>query len=110
MIGFGSSGGAKAYAIAHIQVVALYDPKDGTIKHMHVVSTMSSAKPASQQEAIAEAKQRAAQRHPTVERRAVALSNDAEHAHRSHRIDPKTKAFIPLASAAASPRKTPYHQ
>jgi len=69
--------------------VALYDPKDGTIKHMHVVSTMRGAKPAPQEEAIAEAKQRASQRHPR------ALSNDAEHAHRSHRINPKTKAFIP---------------
>jgi hypothetical protein len=57
----------------------------------HACRKLSGAKPASQQEVIAEAKQRASQRHPNVEHLAVALSNDAEHAHRSHRIDPKTK-------------------
>jgi hypothetical protein len=110
MIGFGSSGGAKAFSIAHVQVVALYDPKDGTIKHVHVVSTMSGAKPVSQEEAIAEAKQRASLRHRNVEHLAIALSNDAEHAHRSHRIDLKTKAFVPLVSAAANSRRISGHK
>lgn len=108
MIGFGSSGGAKDFSVTHVQVVALYDPNDGAIKHMHVVSSISGAKPVSQEEAIAEAKKRASHRHANVEHLAVALSNEAEHAHRSYRIDLKTKAFVPLTSAA--PRKTPHHK
>jgi hypothetical protein len=67
VIGLGSSGGTEAFSIAHVQIVALYDPKDGTIKHMHVVNTMIGAKPASEEEAIAEAKPRASQRHRNVE-------------------------------------------
>ena len=108
MIGFGSSGGAKSFSVTHVQVVALYDPKDGRIKHMHVVSSMSGAKPVSQEEAIAQAKERASKRHENVEHLAIALSNDGEHANRSYRIDLKTKAFVPLTSAV--PPKTPHHK
>jgi hypothetical protein len=105
MIGFGFSGQMKALSVAHVQVVALYDPKNGTIKHLHTVTTMSGAKPLSQEEAIAEAKQRAARRYSNIEDLAVALSNDAEHGHRPHRIDIDTKAFVPMPSAPVRRQK-----
>jgi hypothetical protein len=96
MIGFGMSAGKHSASVEHIQVVALYDPQNGRIKHLHMVTTLSGAAPPSEQEAIAEARTRASRRNPTVEELAVALSNDPDHGRRPHCIDLKTKAFVPL--------------
>jgi hypothetical protein len=107
MFGFGSGSSnlTKVLSVAHVQVVALYYPKTGTIRHLHMVTTMSGARPLTQEEAIAEAKQRASLRHGNVEELAIALSNDAEHGHRPHRIDIKTKAFVPLPNARNKPTR-----
>jgi hypothetical protein len=96
MIGSGMSEGKSVYSVEHVQVVALYDPANGKIKHLHMVTTLSGATPLSHEDAIMEAKTRASRRNPNVEDLGVALSNDPEHCHRPHCIDLKTNAFVPL--------------
>ncbi len=96
MIGFGMSARKHILSVEHVQVVALYDPNSGRIKHLHMVTTLSGATPVTQEEAIAEATTRACRRNPNLEDLAVALSNNVEHGRRPHRIDPDTKAFVPL--------------
>jgi flavin-binding protein dodecin len=96
MIGLGMSAGKNILLVEHVQVVALYDPNSGRIKHLHMVTTLSGATPLTQEEAIAEAKRRASRHIPNIDDLAVALSNDMEHGHRPHYIDLNTMAFIPL--------------
>jgi hypothetical protein len=96
MIGLGMTAGKDMLAVDHVQVVALYDPSSGRIRHLHMVTTLSGATPVSEDEAIAEAKARAGRRNADVRNLAVALSNEIEHGRRPHSIDPKTKAFVPL--------------
>jgi hypothetical protein len=98
MTGFGFSAGKNHLTVGHVQVVALYDP-DGTIRHIHTVTTMRGADPVTQDHAIAEAKRLAGRRHKNSDALAVALSDDAEHARRPHRIDPKTKSFVPVSKS-----------
>ena len=96
MIGLGMSAGKNNPSVEHVQVVALYDPDSGRIKHLHMVTTLSGATPVTQEDAIAEAKRLACRRIPNIESLAVALSNDVEHGRLPHCIDSKTKAFVPL--------------
>lgn len=96
MVDLGMSAGKNIPSVEHVQVVALYDPNSGRIKHLHMVTTLSGATPLTQAEAIAEAKTRACRRNPKIEDLAVALSNDIEHGRRPHCIDLKTKSFVPL--------------
>jgi len=98
MTGFGFSTGKSHLAVGHIQVVALYEP-DGTIRHVHMVTTIRGADPVTQEQAIAEARANASRRHKNSDALAVALSNDVEHGRRWHRIDPKTKAFVPISKS-----------
>lgn len=98
MTGFGFSAGKNHLTVGHVQVVALYDP-EGTIRHIHTVTTMRGADPVTQDHAIAEAKQLAGRHHKNGDTLAVALSDDAEHARRPHRIDPKTKSFVPVSKS-----------
>jgi|SRR5437660_2332876 hypothetical protein len=98
MTGFGFSAGKNHLTVGHVQVVALYDP-DGTIRHVHTVTTMRGADPVTQDHAIAEAKRHASRRHKNSDALAVALSDDVEHARRPHRIDPKTKSFVPVSKS-----------
>lgn len=95
MTGFGFSADAKPLA-EHVQIVALYEPKDGQIAHLHMVTTLGDAAPLSPQEAIDEAKRRAGRHVRDVEKLGVALSNKAEHGQAPHRIDPATKSFVAL--------------
>jgi len=96
MIGLGISAGTNIPLVEHVQVVALYDPNSGRIKHLHMVTTLSGATPSTQDEAIAEAKTIACRHNLTIDDLAIALSNDAEHGRRPHCIDPSTKTFVPL--------------
>jgi hypothetical protein len=100
MIGIGMASG-RALSVTHVRVVALYDPKSGAIKHIHTVTTLTGATPSSEPDAIAEAKRHASGRLQNANRLAVAVSNDATHGHLPHRIDTKTKRFVPL-----DPKKT----
>lgn len=80
----------------HVQVVAFYDPANGKIIHLHMVTTFGGIAPLTGDEAIAEAKAQARRRNPDIDRLAIALSNDAEHGRSPHSIDPHTSAFVPL--------------
>jgi hypothetical protein len=104
MIGIGLTAGMTIISAEHIQVVALYDPESGRIVHLHTVTTLTGGTPPTHEAAIAEAKLRATRRNPHVDGLAVALSNDAEHGRLPHRIDPKTKAFVPLPPEPRGPR------
>jgi hypothetical protein len=95
MYAFGLSKG-NAMSIEHVQVVALYEPDTGDIRHVHAVMTLRGAKRVTEGEAIKDAKQFASRRHKNVESFAVALSNESQHAHSPHRIDLKTKIFVPV--------------
>ncbi len=95
MIGFGSSADAKPLA-EHVQVVALYEPANGHIVHLHMVTTLGDAEPLAPEEAIGEARRRARRRLRNVENLEVALSNEAQHGQGPHRIDPATKSFVAL--------------
>jgi len=111
MSGLGISAGKSTLLVEHVQVVALYDPNSGRIKHLHMVTTLSGATPLTQEEVIAEAKTRACRRNPTIDDLAVALSNDVEHGRRPHCIDPNTKAFVPLPNdkwaGSSAPEEVP---
>ena len=105
MIGFGSSAGAKPLA-EHVQVVALYEPANGHIAHLHMVTTLGDAEPLAPEEAIDEARRRAGRRLRNVEKLEVALSNKAEHC-QGHRIDPATKSFVALTQERPGRGKAP---
>lgn len=98
MTGFGFSAGAKPL-VERVQVVALYEPRDGQIAHLHMVTTLGDAAPLPPQEVIDEAKRRAGRHHRNVGELEVALSNQAEHGQAPHRIDPATKSFVALPAA-----------
>jgi hypothetical protein len=95
MIGLGMSSAGNVPTVDHVQVVALYDPATGKIRHLHMISTLTGAKPPAEADAIAEAKARAA-RHAGADKLEAALSNDPQHALQPHSIDPATKAFVPI--------------
>lgn len=92
---FGSAGGEEL-SVEHVQVVAFYEPDTGAIRQVHLVTTLAGAPRLSQDEALAQAKQHGSRRRPVPEDLDVAFSEDPEHGHRPHRIDPETKAFVPL--------------
>jgi hypothetical protein len=48
MIGLGMSAGKTIPSVEHVQVVALYDPNNGRIMHLHMVTTLSGATPLTQ--------------------------------------------------------------
>ena len=87
---------AAAVAVVYSAVVGSFVYKD--IKHLHIATQFTSGKEAhsSAKDAIAEAKTHAALRDLDIKGLEVAVSNDAEHCHRPHRIDPETKTFVPL--------------
>jgi len=103
MIGIATASG-RALAVAQVQVVALYDPKTGAIRHVHLVTTLAGAQPLTESDVVAEARRRASRGHQNADRLSAALSNDAEHGHRPHRIDPKTRRFVPLVAEKAKRR------
>jgi hypothetical protein len=43
MIGVGMSAGKDPLSVEHVQIVALYEPASGTIKHLHMVTTIAGA-------------------------------------------------------------------
>ena len=97
MIGVGMSAGKDPLSVEHVQIVALYEPANGTIKHLHMVTTIAGATRTPQDEVIAEARERARRRNPNVEALAVAMSTDVEHSRGMYSIDPKTRAFVQLS-------------
>jgi hypothetical protein len=103
MIGF---AGKNHLSVDRVQIVALYDPKNGKIRHIQAVTTLRGAKPVTEEQVISDARQYASRRHKNSDRLAVALSNDAEHISRPHRIDLKTKSFVPISRGEKpSPKK-----
>jgi hypothetical protein len=109
MIGLGMSSEKGLAPAVHVQVVALYEQESGLIRHLHIVSTLGGAPPLSDDDAVAEAREQASRRRLDTGALGVALSNDVEHASRPHRIDPKTRAFVPLPDEAGTnaPRSAP---
>ena len=99
MIGFGFSSEKSRLSVEHVQVVALYDPNDGTIKHVHSITTMRGSKRVTEEEAVSDARTHARRRRMNSGTLAVALSNDVEHARRPHRIDLKLKSFVPVSAS-----------
>jgi hypothetical protein len=99
MTGFGFASKKGRLAVQHVQVVALYNPDDGTIKHIHTVTTMQGAKPVAHDQVVSDARCYASRRHKNSDTLAVALSNDVEHARRPHRIDLNSKSFIPISAS-----------
>jgi hypothetical protein len=93
MIGFSLPG--EKQELGQVMVVALYDPNDGTIRHLHTVTTLVGALPSTDEEAIAAARTHAARRHANVHQLAVAISDKVEHGREPHCIDLHTKAFVP---------------
>lgn len=106
MIGFGFSADAKPL-VEHVQVVALYEPANGHIAYLHMVTTLGDAKPLAPQEATEEARRRAGRRLRNVEKLEVALSSKAEHGQAPHRIDPDTKSFVALVQERPSRGQPP---
>lgn len=100
MIGSGTSLPQVPTEVEHVQVVALYDPRDGTIRHLHTVTTLAGATPLTEHEATAEAKAHAERRHGSLDQLEVALSNDVEHARSAQCIDPSTRHFVPWKPAS----------
>jgi len=98
MIGFGMTSETASYAATHVHVVALYDAASGRILHLHTVTTVGKATPLTQEHAVAEAKAHAVRRKLDLEGLAVAVSNEAQHGMRPHRIDPETRRFVLLAN------------
>jgi hypothetical protein len=96
MTGLGFSTEKNHLTVAHVQVVALYE-SDGTIRHVHTVTTMHGGEPVTQEQATVEARRHASRHHQDSEALAVALSNDVEHGRRPHRIDLNTKSFVPVS-------------
>ena len=96
MIGLCMSVEKGLPAVAHVQVVALYDLDDGRIEHLHMVTTLSGVTPLTQNEAIEAAKRHAGRHIANVEDLGVALSNEEEHGLLPHTIDVGTKVFVPL--------------
>ena len=96
MTGLGMANKKKVSSVEHVQVVVLYDHSSGTIKHLHMVTTLRGATRLTQEEPITVAKTQARRRNSNIDHLAVALSNDVEHGRYPHRIDPNTKMFVPL--------------
>ncbi len=87
--------------IADVHVVALYEPSDGRIVHLHAVVVCEGGRPISEQDAIDEARSHAAKRNRRPERLMVSVSKDISHASRPHRIDVRSGAFLPVTSIRA---------
>jgi hypothetical protein len=88
------SGGANAPLVDHVQIVALYDPESGHIRHLHMVSSEKGLAPLPQDDVVAQAKASAKRRHKAVDALGIALSHDPAHGLHPHRIDTATKAFV----------------
>ena len=86
----------KVPALEKVRTVALYERDTGKIVHVHAELTFTGGTQPTDDEIVAATLQRAARRHTDATRYGVALSDDLEHARRPHRIDPVTKAFVPL--------------
>ena len=101
MVGFGLSARLKPMS-EHVQIVALYEPADGRITHLHMVTTLGEATPLSVEQAIDEARRRARRHVRNADDLGVALSDNPDHARALHRIDPASKTFVPDAGEDAS--------
>ena len=96
----GIGSGGKAPALKRVQTVALYDQKNGRIVHLHSVITFAGGADVTDEQAIEAALRQASRRHQDPSVFGIALSHDPEHGRRLHRIDVKTKAFLPLPTYA----------
>jgi hypothetical protein len=102
MMGSASADGGTPLAVEHVQVVAFYERDTGTIRHVHMVTTLAGGSPLSEDEAVADARAHYARRRPEGPELAIALSNDPEHGRRPHRIDPATETFVAIDDPAGS--------
>jgi hypothetical protein len=107
MIGFGFANGNER-SIEDVRVVAFYEPETGYIRHIHTVTTLRGAKRVSDDHVLAEAKKCASRRH-NIESFAVAVSNEARHAQTPHKIDPKTKKFVPVTRKKIVAKRSSTH-
>ena len=91
-----SYAGCAAKVVA-TQVIALYDPATGRIRHCHTVHVHKGGREVSEKEAI-EAAHRQARRmgHDTAQLK-VKVSNDPAHGHAPHVIDLHSGEFVAVA-------------
>ena len=78
--------------LSEVTVVALYDPADGSIHHLHQVFAFADA-PAEEDDAVAAALHAAKRLGQDVGNWKVAVSHDPEHGRRPCVIDVATGAF-----------------
>ena len=88
----GSAGDAPR--IARVAVVALYDPTSGLIRHLHMAYVYEGAVDVSDDMAVAQAKRYAGQLGHGVNDLGVAVSANAEHGSRPHRIEVESGRFV----------------
>jgi hypothetical protein len=90
----GSAG--KTPSLERMRTVALYDRESGHIVHLHSELTYAGGSHPSDAEILAAVLRSAEGRHPDPRRFGVAWTDVPDHAHRPHRIDPATEAFVPV--------------
>ena len=83
-------------ALERVRTVALYEADTGRIVHLHSEMTFAGGIQPTDEDILAGVLRDAASRHKDPHRFGVAWSDDLEHARRPHRIDPLTRAFVPL--------------
>lgn len=86
----------KSAKVISTQVVALYDPQSGQIRHVHAVHVHQGGRNVPDSEAIEEAHDHARRLGHDTRRLKVKVSNRSEHAHLPHRIDTLTDEFVPI--------------
>jgi hypothetical protein len=91
-----SAMAGNAPALERVRTVALYEPDTGRIVHLHSELTFAGGARTADETLLAAVLKDAAGRHPDPHRFGVAWSDELEHARRPHRIDPATRAFVPL--------------
>ena len=91
--------------LAAVKVVAVYEPKDGQILHVHMVKTFEGGRSIGDEEAVATALKYAAHHGHETARLETVVSSNPEHAASPHRIDLQTRQFVALLSP--EPKKVP---
>jgi hypothetical protein len=99
-----SNGGAVP-KISDVHVVALYDPKNGRIRHVHTVTVFEGGRTINEKQAIEYARSHAADAGLKLENLEIKTSKDPTHGRVPHRIDLKSKEFVALPMPAIKNRR-----
>jgi hypothetical protein len=91
----------NAPKIVSTRVIALYHPVTGRIHHLHTVHVHQGGRAIPEAEAIDEAHMHAKRLGHETRDLKVKVSENAEHGHRPHRIDPSTGEFARALSEAS---------